>query len=35
MAVALEPSWLEVLKEEFDKDYMVQLREFLAQEKLA
>jgi uracil-DNA glycosylase len=35
MAVALEASWLEVLKDEFDKDYMVQLREFLAKEKQA
>jgi len=35
MAVALESSWLEVLKDEFDKDYMVQLREFLNNERLA
>ncbi|GAB2691435.1 uracil-DNA glycosylase [Mucilaginibacter koreensis] len=35
MAVDLEPSWLEVLHEEFDKPYMVKLREFLKQEKEA
>jgi uracil-DNA glycosylase len=33
MAVELEPSWLEVLGDEFDKDYMVQLRQFLKNEK--
>lgn len=35
MAVDLEPSWLEVLHDEFEKDYMVKLREFLKQEKEA
>jgi uracil-DNA glycosylase len=35
MAIALEPSWLEVLGKEFDKDYMVQLRQFLKDEKQA
>jgi uracil-DNA glycosylase len=35
MAVALEPSWLEVLKGEFDKPYMVQLKGFLKDEKQA
>ena len=35
MAVDLEPSWLEVLADEFDKDYMVQLRLFLKNEKQA
>jgi uracil-DNA glycosylase len=35
MAIDLEPSWLEVLHEEFDKNYMVNLREFLKQEKVA
>ena len=35
MAIALEASWLEVLNEEFEKPYMVQLREFLKNEKLA
>ena len=33
MAIELEPSWLEVLSDEFDKDYMVQLRQFLKNEK--
>jgi uracil-DNA glycosylase len=33
MATALEPGWLEILKDEFDKDYMVKLREFLKEEK--
>ena len=33
MAIALEPGWLEVLKDEFDKDYMVKLRQFLKEEK--
>jgi uracil-DNA glycosylase len=33
MAKALEPGWLEILKDEFDKDYMVKLREFLKEEK--
>jgi uracil-DNA glycosylase len=35
MAVALEPSWLQVLGDEFDKDYMVKLRQFLKEEKEA
>jgi uracil-DNA glycosylase len=35
MAIELEPSWLHVLGEEFDKNYMVQLREFLKKEKQA
>lgn len=35
MAIDLEPSWLEVLHEEFDKNYMINLREFLKQEKVA
>jgi uracil-DNA glycosylase len=33
MAIELEPAWLEVLSDEFDKDYMVQLRQFLKNEK--
>ncbi len=33
MAVELEPSWLKVLGEEFDKPYMAELRKFLKQEK--
>jgi len=33
MAIELEPSWLKVLGPEFDKDYMVKLREFLKKEK--
>jgi uracil-DNA glycosylase len=35
MAIELEPSWLEVLGDEFGKDYMVQLRQFLKNEKQA
>jgi len=35
MAIALEPSWLEVLGGEFDKDYMIRLKEFLKEEKEA
>lgn len=35
MSIALEPSWLEILKDEFEKDYMVKLRAFLKQEKEA
>lgn len=35
MAIDLEPSWLEVLQDEFGKDYMVKLREFLKQEQAA
>jgi uracil-DNA glycosylase len=33
MANSLHPSWQEVLQQEFDKPYMVKLREFLQQEK--
>lgn len=33
MSIALEPSWLEILKPEFEKDYMVKLKAFLQQEK--
>lgn len=33
MSVALEPSWLAVLKDEFDKPYMAGLRKFLQTEK--
>jgi len=35
MAIALEPSWLAVLQEEFEKPYMVNLRKFLQSEKEA
>ncbi|MBS1504763.1 MAG: uracil-DNA glycosylase [Bacteroidetes bacterium] len=35
MAVNFEPSWLEVLQDEFGKEYMVKLREFLKQEQSA
>lgn len=35
MANALDPSWLEVLKDEFDKDYMIKLKKFLQDEKTA
>jgi uracil-DNA glycosylase len=35
MAIELEPTWLEVLGDEFGKDYMVQLRQFLKTEKQA
>lgn len=35
MAIDLEPSWLEFLKDEFNKNYMLQLKEFLKQEKQA
>lgn len=35
MSIALEPSWLAVLEDEFGKDYMKKLREFLANEKTA
>jgi uracil-DNA glycosylase len=35
MAANLEPSWLQVLGDEFDKDYMVKLKHFLQQEKEA
>jgi len=33
MAIELESSWLRVLENEFDKDYMVRLRAFLKEEK--
>lgn len=33
MAIDLEPGWLNELHEEFEKPYMVKLREFLKQEK--
>jgi uracil-DNA glycosylase len=33
MTVDLEPSWLELLKEEFDKPYLTELKKFLVQEK--
>jgi len=33
MAIALEPSWLAVLQEEFEKPYMTNLRKFLQNEK--
>jgi len=33
MAIELEPSWLKVLGEEFDKDYMIRLKNFLKTEK--
>ncbi len=35
MAIDLEPSWLEVLHDEFEKDYMLKLKQFLKQEKEA
>ena len=35
MAIELESSWLEVLSDEFDKDYMLNLRNFLKEEKQA
>jgi len=35
MAIELEPSWLEVLGDEFDKDYMLKLKQFLKEEKEA
>lgn len=35
MAIDLEPSWLNVLHDEFEKDYMHQLKQFLKQEKEA
>jgi uracil-DNA glycosylase len=35
MAVELEPSWLKVLGDEFDKDYMLSLKKFLKEEKEA
>ncbi|MES2276760.1 MAG: uracil-DNA glycosylase [Bacteroidota bacterium] len=33
MSIALPPSWLAVLKDEFEKPYMVQLKKFLQAEK--
>jgi uracil-DNA glycosylase len=33
MAVAMEPSWLNVLHSEFEQGYMIKLREFLKEEK--
>jgi len=33
MANALAPSWMEVLKAEFGKDYMIKLKDFLQKEK--
>jgi uracil-DNA glycosylase len=33
MAVEMDPSWLKVLGAEFDKDYMIKLRQFLKEEK--
>src|ERR1700744_4686380 len=35
MSIALEPSWLAVLKDEFEKPYMANLRKFLQSEKEA
>jgi uracil-DNA glycosylase len=35
MAIDLEPSWLEVLHNEFEKDYMLKLKQFLKEEKEA
>jgi len=35
MAINLEPGWLEVLKDEFEKDYMKKLRQFLKDEQQA
>ncbi|MGN8069018.1 uracil-DNA glycosylase [Mucilaginibacter sp. SG564] len=35
MANALDPSWMEVLKDEFGKDYMIKLKDFLQKEKAA
>ncbi|WP_406827189.1 uracil-DNA glycosylase [Pedobacter sp. KACC 23697] len=33
MSAALEPGWLAVLEEEFEKDYMIKLKSFLQEEK--
>ena len=33
MSIDLEASWLDVLKDEFEKDYMLKLKAFLRQEK--
>ncbi len=35
MSIALEPSWLSVLKDEFEKPYMANLKKFLQSEKEA
>lgn len=35
MAIELEASWLEVLSDEFNKDYMLKLKQFLKDEKQA
>jgi uracil-DNA glycosylase len=35
MAIELEGSWLEVLHEEFEKDYMIRLKQFLKEEREA
>jgi len=35
MAIELEQSWLSVLHDEFEKDYMIKLKQFLKQEKEA
>ncbi|RCH55210.1 uracil-DNA glycosylase [Mucilaginibacter hurinus] len=35
MAIDIHPSWLKVLKDEFNKDYMIKLRQFLKDEKEA
>lgn len=35
MALEFEPSWLEVLHDEFGKEYMIKLRQFLVEEKEA
>lgn len=35
MSIALEPSWLEILKDEFEKEYMLKLKAFLKEEKEA
>jgi uracil-DNA glycosylase len=35
MAIELEASWLKVLSDEFGKDYMLKLKQFLKEEKQA
>ncbi len=35
MAVEIEASWLKILHDEFEKDYMIKLKEFLKEEKEA
>jgi uracil-DNA glycosylase len=35
MSIALPPSWLAVLKDEFEKPYMAELKKFLQKEKEA